>query len=509
MGLGALGLLLVGWRSRLPALRAGRFVSSDLVPFLALWLGLLGLSAILIFSALPVAAPNPLLAVAIAALAGPVGLALLYLGTLRFLVLGRPSDLCAGAAFGTLALTNLVVRTIAPISGATPAPAETSLSLILMLRGLAAGLFVGGLLYGGAAVVRAQRRAVVLMLGGALVALIGVGVAGILAAGDRLPPAVSPGTRQLLEADAVILDVMPGQAAWLLAANGLTGVVMLLAALGYGARAGRRQDPYDRVLAAALALLTFGHFHAVLAPPVAIDYVSTADGFRLAAYLLLLIALVASAGRDIAARAAGEERLRLSHELHDGLMQQLGLLNLRLGRAADPARSAARRDRDLTAARQVLEAAMLEARQAITALRSGTVSWQELQGALERFADEFGRNHEVDVDLNLQGPSCPLPARLQADLLRIVHEASSNAVRHGGAGRIEIVLAGSSERLKLRIQDDGRGFDPATVAGGGLGLRSMAERAERWGGNCAVEAAPGQGTVVRATFRLGPPRGPV
>ena len=84
--------------------------------------------------------------------------------------------------------------------------------------------------------------------------------------------------------------------------------------------------------------------------------------------------------------------------------------------------------------------------------------------------------------------------------MRIVREAVTNAVRHGGASHIDIVFeAGQSPAL--RILDDGVGFDPAAAAGSGhLGLVSMRERAEAIGASLAVRSAPGQGTTVEVLW---------
>ena len=502
------------------ALRGGplsnRFLGADregapgVRRYAVLWLLLLAVSAVVVpVDALPVAAPNPLLAVAVATLAGVIGSVLVYLGTLRFLAFGRRLDLYAGAAFGVLALTNLGVRVIPPSTGVEPPHPDASLYLILLLRTLAAVLLLVGLVDRGVPVAPERRARRARLLGGSLVLAVPFNALGILAAGDWLWPAVAPGTRRLLDEGAVIPDALPGQEPWLLLTNGLIGLAMLLATLGYTVQARRLGDPYLGAVATALTLLTFGQLHSILAPPVVLDYVSTADAFLLAAYLFLLFTLVAHLGRDLIAGAARDERLRLSRELHDGLMQHLGLLSLRLGRAADPGRAAAQRERDLEAARRVLDAAMLEARQAITVLRTGVVSWQEFQDALGGLVDEFGLNHEVEVRFDARGMVDTLGAGLQADILRIVHEACSNAVRHGGATLIEVRLAARLDCLELCVRDDGRGFDPARAPDStGVGLRSLEERLRRRGGALCLESEPGRGVTVRARVPLAGPGAP-
>jgi hypothetical protein len=81
----------------------------------ALWIGLLVVSVVVwLAPGVPVAVASPLVAVAVASLAAAVGLALLQLGIVRFAILGRPMDLIAGLGFGTLAVSNLVVRILGP-----------------------------------------------------------------------------------------------------------------------------------------------------------------------------------------------------------------------------------------------------------------------------------------------------------------------------------------------------------------------------------------------------------
>ena len=96
---------------------------------------LLAGTAVVVFSPNVVTAGrSPMLAVAIAATAGAIGLALLQLGFLRFSVFGQPLDLLVGLAFGTLAEANLVIRVAGPIAGRQSAAMEIKeLNLYLLL----------------------------------------------------------------------------------------------------------------------------------------------------------------------------------------------------------------------------------------------------------------------------------------------------------------------------------------------------------------------------------------
>jgi signal transduction histidine kinase len=480
------------------------------VRYVVLWGLLLVVSALIVVPPeVPVAGPNPLLAASVALLAAAVGLALLQLGLLRFFALGDSTDLFIGFAFGTLAMTNLFVRVLSPVVGLEPSRPEVGLGLLLFTLMVAALLLLAGLAR-HAQVERSRRLQAALLLGGVLVgAFLLVGPA-VLVTAPLLPPAVIPATAARIDDGAIIVDLLPGQEPWLLIVNSAISVAMVLATAGYAELAHKRTDCHLDSVVIALSLLTFAQFHSFLFPPISVDYVSTASGFRLAAYLVLLYGLVARIGRDITERVTDQERLRLSRELHDGLAQHLGLLNLRLSRAREPGRSTELLAHDLDVAVGLVEGATLEARQAIVTLRGGPIIWDELCSALSHFADEFSRNHDVvvHVQVAVTPPAHALEATLRIEVLRILHEACSNALRHGSAARINVNLIVEDGTLHLSIVDNGSGFDPAQeVTSMGIGLRSMRERAERRGGTFALDSAPGQGATIVIMLPLIPPRG--
>lgn len=90
-------------------------------------------------------------------------------------------------------------------------------------------------------------------------------------------------------------------------------------------------------------------------------------------------------------------------------------------------------------------------------------------------------------------------------LYRIAQEATTNAIKHAGASRILVSLSASGDRIELRIEDDGKGFDP-TAASGGLGLATMRQRAALIGAELDCTTAPGGGTRLGvAMARKGTP----
>jgi signal transduction histidine kinase len=142
---------------------------------------------------------------------------------------------------------------------------------------------------------------------------------------------------------------------------------------------------------------------------------------------------------------------------------------------------------------------MDEARRAIAALVRPVD--QPFAQALQHLADELSDRYDVKIVTHLE-PGPQLDPLQGETLLRIVGEAVRNAVRHGGAHRVELRMNASP--LCLSISDDGTGFDPDRPVGhrpGGFGLTSMRERAESLGGDMSISSAPGDGATVLVTLR--------
>ena len=195
------------------------------------------------------------------------------------------------------------------------------------------------------------------------------------------------------------------------------------------------------------------------------------------------------------------ERNRLARELHDAMTQTLFSLRLTMETAAsllatDPARAEA----ELATARGLLDAVFAELRVLIFELRPPALAEDGLVATLSKHLDVVGRAHGLAARLRTEGDGpAGLDPALERELLRIVQEAVTNAVRHSGAASLEVVLAFGPDAVSATVRDDGRGFDPdaRAIRSRRLGLTSMRERAQALGGRALVESAPGRGTTVR------------
>lgn len=211
--------------------------------------------------------------------------------------------------------------------------------------------------------------------------------------------------------------------------------------------------------------------------------------------------------RTEAALALVQERERIAMELHDGPLQTLHAVLLRLDvtRRAPPASPEA-----LAAVigglASDLRGAVGEIRQMIAdpspesgpgsladALRALAVRLQGSTGAL------------VACAIGPRAASIALPPFDQAHVLRVAQEAGANAVRHGRAARIDLSLDVRRGALVLVVEDDGVGFEQSARHRAGFGLRGMTERARRAGGRLSIHSQPGRGTRVRLRVPLARP----
>jgi signal transduction histidine kinase len=86
-------------------------------------------------------------------------------------------------------------------------------------------------------------------------------------------------------------------------------------------------------------------------------------------------------------------------------------------------------------------------------------------------------------------------------LYRVAQEALQNVAKHARARRVEVRLTLNRSGARLTVRDDGRGFDPAAVAGDHFGLTIMHERLTAVGGTVTLDSTPGQGTTLTAEWR--------
>lgn len=201
-------------------------------------------------------------------------------------------------------------------------------------------------------------------------------------------------------------------------------------------------------------------------------------------------------------RAAGaaEERERMARDLHDTIAQDLTGLVMLAQRAR---REATAPDATLALLEENARAALTETRALVAAGAAVADDGLDLASALHRLADRFMRETGVRVELSIDD-SLALSRDVDVVALRCVQEALGNARKHARASRVTIdVSRVNDDRLRVRVIDDGIGFDPAT-APDGFGLTGMTERLSLVHGTLSVTSAPGAGTTLTAELPTDP-----
>lgn len=202
--------------------------------------------------------------------------------------------------------------------------------------------------------------------------------------------------------------------------------------------------------------------------------------------------------------AAAVELRQMLLDLHDGPMQlvyaallQLDLVHAALNGEGEAAHRTAR-------VKVLLERASAELRRIIERSPAAESHGPDLLTLLREVAarHQFTTQTRVRVVAREQLPD-PGPDGRHA-LYRILQESLSNALRHGQAGEVAVRLGLSEEdgvrRLWMSVEDNGTGFDVASVRSGETGLAGMSERMQSAGGRFAVESVPGGGTKVHAAL---------
>jgi signal transduction histidine kinase len=331
-------------------------------------------------------------------------------------------------------------------------------------------------------------------------------ISGLVAAlGRRLPSGIDPA---LSPTRTIHLKAHPA----ILAANLAAAALYLIAAAGFTRSAMRRNDVLMKWLAIGSIFAAFASINYFLYPSLYIQWIYVGDAFRLLFYLVLLLGaatVISENWHEVARAFALDERRRMARDLHDGLAQELAFIIRRARRLSH--------DSPEPAASQIAaaaERALISSRLAIAALSRSQD--ESLDASLTRIVEEVAARTGAKVDLDVVSGIQVSPEAREA-LIRIAAEAVSNAAHHAGAESIRVELARGS-RVKLRISDDGAGFDVndvARTANGGFGLISMRERAEALGADFLLSSDPGVGTVVevvlprvpipqRGAFRLRP-----
>ena len=270
------------------------------------------------------------------------------------------------------------------------------------------------------------------------------------------------------------------------------------------------------ILAPAVQLLEWGRGRPIEVPVVAAGSI---------VMFLLIVARTQGLTREVTVQderrrllgrvlqAAEDERTRIAHDLHDGPVQQLAVLNYDIYRARKRITDLLGRVaaeglmRELQGADEVLEGVekglgeeTRVLRHLRSALRPPVLDNRGFAEALTEHTQRFEQETGIVVEIDL-GLAARLPPELETVLYRIMQESLTNVAKHAQAGRVSVSVGQlDTSTVRLRVRDDGVGFDASNAAQllreGHFGLAGMRERASLVGGSLEVGSMPGHGTTI-------------
>lgn len=199
------------------------------------------------------------------------------------------------------------------------------------------------------------------------------------------------------------------------------------------------------------------------------------------------------------------ERRRIARDLHDGVLQDLSYTTAAMGHIRLKGQG--------TGLEEMLQKAIASLRRAAEELRAA-VNDLSLEEELNRPLSELvesqvrrnrgmARGYKLWLEVEENFPATSY-GNAGIEIVRVIQEALTNARRHSRARNVQVRLSKEGEYIVAEVSDDGRGFEPESTSGG-VGLRSMRERATALGGRVEIESQAGQGTHMR--LRVPQPQG--
>jgi len=205
---------------------------------------------------------------------------------------------------------------------------------------------------------------------------------------------------------------------------------------------------------------------------------------------------------EMLVNAQETERQRLSRQMHDGPAQALSnfILQTEIAMRLFDVDAAQAKD-ELNSLKASAMGTFQKVRNFIFELRPMMLDDLGLVPTVKRYSDAFKEQTTLDVALTVTGNEKRLESYLEVMLFRAIQELLGNAARHSQSTQVKILLDMGDERVRVSVEDNGKGFDPESVQqGNSLGLKLIRERAEMLGGTFELDTAVGRG--ARVTFAV-------
>ncbi|MFY9935477.1 MAG: triple tyrosine motif-containing protein, partial [Silvibacterium sp.] len=194
------------------------------------------------------------------------------------------------------------------------------------------------------------------------------------------------------------------------------------------------------------------------------------------------------------------ERMRISGELHDGILQQITSLTLRLGKVRNQVPPDSEAKATVSSLQQQLIQIGTDIRHISHELHPSLLQEAGLPTALSAYCEEFSKVRGLPVACEIDESVEELSPGAALCIYRIAQEALGNAAKYSQAKKVEVRLTRSNGRVYLSVSDDGVGCIPDQIGkAGGLGLINMRERVLQLDGTFEFDSEPGHGTTVKVT----------
>lgn len=201
---------------------------------------------------------------------------------------------------------------------------------------------------------------------------------------------------------------------------------------------------------------------------------------------------------EMLVNAQETERQRLSRQIHDGPAQALSnfILQTEIAMRLMDVDTAQARD-ELNNLKTSAMGTFQKVRNFIFELRPMMLDDLGLVPTVRRYSDAFKEQSGLDINVSVTGSERRLEPYLEVMLFRAIQELLGNAARHSQATSVKIMLDLGEDRVRVSVDDNGRGFDPDTIQqSNSLGLKLIRERAEMLGGNFEVDSSIGKGARI-------------
>jgi len=206
-------------------------------------------------------------------------------------------------------------------------------------------------------------------------------------------------------------------------------------------------------------------------------------------------------------QAQEDERRRISREIHDGLGQMLTAIKFSLEILEDEITAGEDERTRIVDIKELLDNVMKEAREISYNLMPSVLDDFGLAPGLQLLCEQFSKGRELKVSFHAHDLADRFAPEIETGLYRIAQEALNNIAKHANATEVEVQIVRHKDKLRLSIEDDGKGMNlvqPArhSIEEGGMGLVSMKERAASFKGTLIIDSTPGKGTTINVEIPL-------